>query len=134
MSRQQTVSRQQQTQKWITDGTGVAFSGGVMHVHGVAQLPDHVDKWRSSNGLTEYTTVAWRDPATGELRPSCNCPAWTMKKKGKERECKHTKDMLGIAACNAERIYESRPIATLAEAVREIPKLDARVLRDIILD
>jgi hypothetical protein len=47
----------------------------------------------SSNGVTKYTTILWKDGTA-----SCDCPGWTQRVKSegmgrRTRECKHTKAM-----------------------------------------
>lgn len=79
----------------VENSDGVNFSDGIMMVDGVPQTPKMSEEWESSNGVTKYTTVMWEDTRTGLLRCSCNCPGWAIKKNGKPRECKHTKDMMG---------------------------------------
>jgi len=37
---------------------------------------------------------------------SCNCPGWTFKRKGKPRECKHTREMVVMANETVE-LYKS---------------------------
>lgn len=137
MSRQQQIQPQTQTQArvFVTGDQGVTFSGGVMHVDGRPQIPDTVERWESSNGTTQYATVAWRDPNTGELRASCNCPAWAMKKRGKDRGCKHCRHLTGTGSCDAKQLFDhvAHP-RTVAEATSAIPKLTPRPLRGLLLD
>lgn len=88
---------------------GPTFHKGVMHLDGVVQEAVRIlDTQSTSNGLTKYTTVIWRDPGTGELRTSCNCNGWAMARSG-VRGCKHT------------RVLQENPSLgrTLAEAVAE---------------
>lgn len=121
-------------QEYVTSDSGVTFSGGVMLVHGAPQRPELVEKWESSNGLTQYTTVGWKSDSTGERRVSCNCPGWTMKKKGQSRRCKHTDSMIGVATCDARRLTdEPIRVQTIAEAEALIPKFNGRPLREIDL-
>ena len=100
-----------------------------MQVNGVFQTPQEVVQWRSSNGLTNYTTVLWVDPETGEKRTSCNCPGWTVSGR---RTCKHTKDMEGVKTCRAEKV-DSVTIATAAQAEANINEFDGRHFRGIDL-
>ena len=88
--RQTTSSSQESGLTFIPvgDGESVSFSGGVMHVAGVRQEPVRIAENQSSNGLTKYVAVIWRDPNTGGLRTSCNCAGWTIKR-GRFRTCKH---------------------------------------------
>ena len=139
--RTQTAERQQSANQVHPDFAsaenidGVSFSRGNMVVNGQAQQPSEVRHWESSNGLSQYATVQWVDPASGEKRVSCNCPGWAIKRKGRLRSCKHTDDMMGINACNAEPV-EREPIVikTVTQAESEIPKFEGRALRGIMLD
>jgi|GEM_PF-5958169 len=117
----------------VENEDGVSFSQGNMRVDGSNQVPTRVEHWESSNGTTQYTTVEWNDPSTNLKRVSCNCPGWAMKKKGKPRQCKHTKGLMGIKACNSRQI-SATAITTAVQAEQEIPKFDGRELRGIMLD
>lgn len=114
---------------------GVTFSKGNMLVGGAAQVPIQTQQWESSNGLTNYVTVMWQDPATGIRRCSCNCPGWAIKRKNQTRGCKHTKDMMGVSPCDA-RPVTPQPIVVqnMAEAEKLISNFDRRLLRGIELD
>lgn len=112
---------------------GVTFSSGNMMVNGVAQMPMEAQRWQSSNGLTVYTTVQWRDPGTEDKRVSCNCTGWAMKKGDKPRRCKHTDDMMGIKPCRARKV-DTTVINTIRQAEDVVPKFDGRPLRGLMLD
>ncbi len=113
---------------------GVTFANGNMLVNGAWQVPEEAQRWESSNGITIYTTVIWRDPATGRRRMSCNCNGWAMKKKGKPRQCRHTNDMMGIKTCDSKRVDATHRITTITQAENIVPKFDGRELRGIMLD
>lgn len=130
---QQTTEQAQETYASSETTDGVTFSSGNMMVNGAPQTPIEVQNWESSNGVTNYSTIKWRDPETGVLRTSCNCPGWAMKKAGKPRSCKHTKDMQGEKTCRAKKVDTIR-ITNIAQAEQEIPKYDGRELRGIMLD
>jgi len=133
MAKSQTTTVQE-TQGFEPVGTGVSFQGGVMHIAGNPQIPNRVENWESSNGLTQYTTVEWVEPGTGIRRTSCNCPGWTNKKSGKARSCCHTKDMEGTKACNKKRLGDKQ-IRSLADAVNAVPDIvDGKHLRGIDID
>lgn len=134
------MRQQQRTTNQVSSGyasventDGVTFSQGNMLVNGQPQVPIQAEQWESSNGVTNYTTVKWRDPATQQLRCSCNCPGWAMKKNDKPRRCKHTDDMMGIKTCRARKI-ENREITTIREAEAIVPKFEGRQLRGLMLD
>lgn len=118
----------------VETGDGVTFSSGNMLVNGTTQVPEQAQQWESSNGLSVYTTVAWIDPVTRIRRVSCNCPGWTLKKRGKLRRCKHTDDMMGIAMCGAKQINGRVTIHTITEAESVVPEFDGHPLRSIMLD
>ena len=88
---------------------GPTFSGGVMHVDGVAQEVVRVLDTPSSNGVTKHTTIIWRDSSTGQLRSSCNCQGWAIARSG-VRACKHTTQLQDNPSLGR----------TLAEAVAEV--------------
>ena len=91
MARQVQRHHQQTGVAFVPVGDGgptISFPGGVMHVSGQAQEVERVVENLSSNQLTKYVAVIWKDPATGELRTSCNCRGWAIKK-GAYRTCKH---------------------------------------------
>lgn len=91
MARQVQRHHQQTGVAFVPVGDGgptISFPGGVMHVSGQAQEAVRIAENASSNGLTKYVAVIWRDPATGELRTSCNCAGWAVKR-GSFRTCKH---------------------------------------------
>lgn len=113
---------------------GVTFSKGNMLVDGMAQIPRQVQDWESSNGLSHYTAVMWEHPTTGEMRCSCNCPGWAIKRKGTPRQCEHVKDMMGLMTCKKTRI-DQRPvrITTVSQAEERINKFDGKELRGIDL-
>lgn len=128
---QQTQQEQEQQATFVRDGRDHGFSHGVMIVDGRAQRPVEVQHWLSSNELTTYTTVKWQDPVTGELRTSCNCAGWAIKK-GSRRECCHTKDMEGITTCRRKKAGGAAVIHSAAEAAAEIPDIvDGKELRGI---
>jgi hypothetical protein len=121
-------------EQFVHDERGVSFTNGIMHVMRQAQRPVEVARWESSNGMTVYTTVKWRDPITGELRTSCNCPGWVMKRRDRRRRCCHTDDMEGVKVCSRTRV-DSMAIHSLAEAAEAIPEVHGgRELREINLD
>jgi hypothetical protein len=134
--------RQQQAteelQPFIQSDVGVPFIGGVAHVNDRPQVPTDVQHWLSSNGLTQYTTITWIDPTTGERRTSCNCPGWTIKKKGSpKRTCCHTQDMEGTRPCFDKEKVENEPIPirTVRDVQKHIPTVEGtRELRAIMLD
>lgn len=133
---QQQNEQEQSTKTYrVHDSTSnVTFHDGIMRVDGRPQAPTRVEHWESSNGITNYTTVEWRDPATGEYRTSCNCPGWAIKKSGKPRQCCHTQDMEGKKPCRKKKV-ESVAITSIDLAVSEIPDMiDGRELRGILLD
>lgn len=135
-NRQRTEQEQSTEQRYvpITEESNVSFSDGVMVVDGIVQQPSKVEHWESSNGITTYTTVEWTSPTNpNEKRTSCNCPGWTHKKKGKPRECTHTKDMEGVSPCRRTKV-ESVVISSVQQAIDEIPDItDGRELRGIML-
>jgi len=105
-----------------------------MTVNGQSQRPVKVEHWESSNGLTTYSTVEWKDPNSNEHRTSCNCPGWSNKRKNQPRGCCHTKDLEGTKPCPRKKV-ESVAVTSLAQAIEEIPELmDGRELRGIMLD
>lgn len=106
-----------------------------MHVNGAPQRPNRVEVWESSNGLTNYSTVEWVNPADpSEKRTSCNCPGWAHKKPGKARSCMHTLDMEGLKTCPRQRV-DTQQIRTVAQAVELVPEIqDGRFLRSIMID
>ena len=131
--RQQQQTETQTGYQSVESSDGVTFSAGNMMVNGVAQVPTKVEHWESSNGLTNYSTVEWQHPVDQTKRCSCNCPGWAMKKPGKPRSCKHTKDMTGEKACSAKRV-DTVTITTIAQAEEHVPKFEGRELRGIMLD
>lgn len=134
MPRTRTQQQQEQEARFVEVDSTVTFSGGVMFVNGAPQRPNQVQHWESSNGLTQYATVEWADPATGERRTSCNCPGWSIKKPGKPRSCTHTLDMEGVKSCPRQRV-DSQSIRSVAQAVELIPEIqDGRFLRSIMID
>lgn len=138
--RQQTTSQQMGRNQVHQDfqsaesEDGVTFSGGNMMVNGVAQVPEMARQWESSNGLTMYTTVQWKDPQTDEKRVSCNCTGWAVKKKGKPRQCKHTLDMMGVEPCNARAVNAGQQIRTIRQAEAIVPKFNGQELRGLMLE
>lgn len=89
---QQRQEEESQVKQYIPvgdSGPTVAFPHGVMTVGGRQQDPQRILEAASSNGLTKYTAIVWRDPDSGALRTSCNCPGWAIKR-GATRSCKHT--------------------------------------------
>lgn len=86
----------------VYSGSGVVFSKGRMLVDGELQDPTESFNSPSSNGITQYNTVVWKSPTSGELRISCNCPGWTHAKKGQQRSCKHTKAVIAGTLINRE--------------------------------
>ena len=119
--------------KSVESTDGVVFSAGNMVVDGAQQVPVEAIHWESSNGITNYTTVKWEHPVTKDKRCSCNCPGWAMKKKGKPRQCKHTKDMMEIKDCKAKKV-ETVSINNIREAEEHVEKFNGRELRGIMLD
>jgi len=140
MARTRTISQPQQATLPTYDHseTGVAFSQGVMYVNGSPQIPARVQHWLSTNENSQYATTEWRDPATGQLRTSCNCPGWTIRRKGAaHRECCHTKDMEGVATCDRKRVESGGPLVlnTLADVERHVESIsNTRELRAIMID
>lgn len=106
----------QHTYTPVPKSGGPTFHSGVMHVDGVVQEAVRILDTPSSNGLTKYTTVIWRDPNSGELRVSCNCNGWTIARGG-TRTCKHAQQL------------QDNPLLgrTLAEAVAEVAASPAAV-------
>lgn len=135
--RQQTDQTTSTQPVFVQNDAGVNFTQGLMNVGGTPQVPVESQQWRSSNGITVYTTVKWRNPNTGELRTSCNCPAWTIKKGSNKRSCAHTKDMEGTDVCTKERVSPA-PVAlvTPADVAKHVPTImmGSRELRAIMLD
>jgi len=114
-------------------GSNITFSYGIMRVDGRSQRPIAVVNWAASSAGKQYTCTHWQDPMTGEHRTSCNCRGWTVKKKNRDRECCHTKDMEGRQECAKQRL-SSYAINTPAEAAAVIPNVeDNRELRAIWL-
>jgi len=110
---------------------GVTFSVGNMLVDGEPQIPIEVQTWQSkSNQLTTYTTVKWQHPTTNELRCSCNCPGWAMKRKGQPRDCKHTKDMKGEKTCK-DRKGAAQQITTVRQAEESVPGFNQGNIRTL---
>jgi hypothetical protein len=133
-NQQQAETSQTPAFRTIDASSGVSFSDGVMHVNGQPQRPANVVHWEASNGYTNYTTVEWVDPFTGDRRTSCNCPGWANKRRGQPRGCCHTADMEGIRACNRKRV-DTTAITTMHEALEAIPDIrEGRALRGILLD
>lgn len=132
-TRQQTTSQVSSEYASVENSAGVTFSKGNMLVNGQPQIPIQAEQWESSNGVTNYTTVKWRDPATQQLRCSCNCPGWAIKKHGEPRRCKHTDDMMGIKSCSSRKI-ENRQITTIREAEKAVPQFEGRRMRGLMLD
>jgi hypothetical protein len=95
---------------------GPTFSGGIMFLDGVQQEAVRILDTPSSNGLTKYSTVIWRDPNTGELRVSCNCNGWAIARSS-TRSCKHTRQLQDNPTLGR----------TLAEAVAEVARTPAAV-------
>lgn len=136
MARLRTQQQTEAVAGFVQSDAGVSFVSGVMYVNGQPQRPAEVQHWMSSNGLSQYTTITWRDTVTGERRTSCNCPGWSHAKKGQKRSCCHTKDMEGVAYCNKERVEPTPiPIATRSQVTEHIATItDTRRLRSILLD
>ena len=132
---QQIMSPNQVHRDWasVESEDGVTFSKGNMYVNGRPQVPEETAAWESSNGITNYTTVKWRSSETEEIRCSCNCPGWAMKKNGKPRRCKHTDDMMGIKSCNATRAKRT-VITNISTAEAAVPGFSGRELRGIMLE
>lgn len=61
----------------------------------------HIKETPSSSGVGKYFTMLWSD---GML--SCDCRGWTVKKKGKARDCKHCR---ASRQCNHDDLT---PVAT----------------------
>lgn len=136
MARQRLQQPTSQTQRseFVQSDEGVTFPGGVMHVNGNVQRPERAKHWLSSNEITKYTTITWVDPATGQKRTSCNCRGWSTKKRGKKRECMHTKEMEGRGTCDRTPVTDEE-IRTLTQARELIPDIhDGKELRGIMLD
>jgi len=123
VQRQQTgeVTSTEEVYQSVEAEDGVTFSVGNMLVDGEPQIPIEVQQWQSrSNQLTTYTTVKWENPGTGELRCSCNCPGWAMKRNGKPRMCKHVKDMMGVKTCRDQK-GEGQRITSRRQAEANVP-------------
>lgn len=136
----QTRSQQRQTERqtseqttFLHDNENQSFRDGTMHINGRPQKPVRVEHWQSSNGLTNYTTVEWEDPVTGQKRTSCNCPGWTNKRRtDPHRRCKHTKDMEGEAVCDATKV-DTVQITSADVAMQAIPEIvEGKELRGFI--
>ena len=132
--------QQQQTQNTenvyasVETTDGVTFSGGHMFVNGQPQIPGATYNYNSSNGLTQYTSVKWRDPGTRAQRVSCNCPGWAIKKPGKPRVCKHTRAIMNGQPNSASLSAAVTTIRSAAQAQTLIPNLDGRALRSLVFD
>jgi len=103
-----------------------------MHVNGRAQRPARSVTFRSTNGLTMYTAVDWEDPASGDLRSSCNCPGWTIwRDKSKPRTCAH---VVALVADNFNGldVVANQAIHSAAEALEFAPTIkDSETLRSL---
>jgi hypothetical protein len=135
-TRTQAVTTQENT-TYVQSDANVGFRAGVMYVGGMPQIPTQRAQWESSNGLSVYTTVTWRDPTNGQLRTSCNCPGWANSAKRGKRHCCHTKDMEGIERCDKNKHEEARAITTVADVAAFIPTIThdgAKELRGIMLE
>lgn len=132
--------QQQQTQNTenvyasVESADGVAFRKGHMFVNDQPQIPEATYNYDSSNGLTQYTSVKWRDPGTRAQRVSCNCPGWSMKKPGQPRACKHTRAIMSGQPNSASLSARVTPIRSAAQAQTLIPNLDGRALRSLVFD
>jgi hypothetical protein len=134
MPRTRTRQEQTATNKFVHDNARITFSDGTMHVNGQPMWPDDVANFLSSNKLTTYTAIVWRDVASGERRTSCNCPGWTIKRRGQPRQCTHTKDLEGIKPCSRPRV-SSTSVQSVAQAVELVPDIAyGKCLRAIDLD
>ncbi len=112
---------------------GVVFRKGHMFVNNQPQVPESTYNYESSNGLTNYTAVKWRDPGTREQRVSCNCPGWAIKKPGQPRGCKHTRAIMGGQPSSLAAVLITH-VRSAEHAESLIPKLDGRALRSLIFD
>lgn len=73
---------------------GKKFLAGRVARKGISKgvSPRKVKESTSSNGLTKYLTILWKDSVL-----TCDCPGWTILKKDKStgepkpRDCKHCK-------------------------------------------
>ena len=101
-----------------------SYHGGEKHVDGKTYYAKRLEHFKSSNGVTVYTTTLWEDNEA-----SCNCPSWAMRK-----VCKHTKIVLTggrgnaeVAAVGSGAVVPSRFVKTQsvgAKPVRKINLLD----------
>jgi hypothetical protein len=135
MARQRTRTQTTtETQGFVHDDENVSFRDGTMHVGGQPMWPAKVSRWESSNGTTVYTAIIWYNQGTGEWRTSCNCPGWAIKKRGKHRQCTHTKDLEGIQVCPRKKVGANE-IRSVQEAVELVPDMEfGKCLRSIELD
>ena len=113
----------------------IGFAHGIMTVNGVTQRPSRYIYRESLSGSGEYTAIVWEHPRTGELRTSCNCRGWTIKKKNKHRECKHTKELEGERAAprNAAPVTAIRSIAQAIEVIPDATSESEESLRELDL-
>lgn len=137
MARQVSRQTQQSGMAFVPVGDGgpsISFPGGVMHVEGRPQEALRIAENTASNGFTKYVAAIWQDPLTGELRTSCNCAGWTIKR-GPYRTCKHVQALqdhpetgrtLAEARAAAETAPQSVAPRTL-EIVESIGKARRRI-------
>jgi hypothetical protein len=86
---------------------------GTMTADGKVVRPKKLKHTTGSNGLTQYVTTLWENGAV-----SCTCPGWTIKKAGKNRECKHTK--ASVAAQFADMQTPSQIVKAQLRAGAEV--------------
>ncbi len=86
---------------------------------GSAATADKVQEFISSNGYTRYYTTLWTDGVV-----TCDCPGWTMKKRGKPRDCKHCREVVKTDYRSMVSIDQFNVSATVPEVKR--PELVAR--------
>ena len=101
--------------KILDNGTRIALERGVPNL--------------SSNGVTKYSTLLWKDGTA-----SCDCPGWTQRiSDDGERSCKHTKDLRPrcpwIIAGHVAKVKENA--ATKREKERALAELADRRGREL---
>jgi len=109
----------------------------------VAEHGEVISNWDSlsSNGLTHYTTLLYRD---GYM--TCDCPGWTMQKKDKEtgeklpRRCKHTDGyesearLIRSGRKSQHLGVSEETLFKLQTEVAKRTKVEGRPVRKMILD
>ena len=89
-----------------TSGTEWQFANGkkIDRDTGDETSPIKIKTPLSSNNMTRYTTLLWGDGVV-----TCDCPGWTMKKKGPKnpdghRTCRHCKEAI---ACDGSDMSQT---------------------------